>query len=133
MKASEAVFYPGQQVVLRSGSPIMTVNDFFSDNSWAGCFWFDCALGAERYEVKLPSTVLKLYNGESEIVSDALLVTPSVGDVVQLRGGGPLMTVEFVRINEFENNVSCIWFDEQCRSMAPYSGGFHSNALVIKS
>ncbi|MCF5838643.1 YodC family protein [Aeromonas veronii] len=133
MQSSEAIFYPGQQVILRSGSPIMTVNAFYDNDSYVDCFWFDTVIGIERYEARLPSRVLTLYV-ESEIASNTLqLPAPQVGDVVQLRSGGPSMTVEFVRLSDFDNNVSCIWFDEQCRTMTPCSGGFHPNALVLES
>jgi uncharacterized protein YodC (DUF2158 family) len=40
-------------------------------------------------------------------------MTPKVGDVVQLKSGGPLMTVTGVEAGmDGTPNVDCVWFDK---------------------
>ena len=46
------------------------------------------------------------------------------GDVVQLKSGGPLMTIE--KVNE-KNSYFCVWFDGN----SPATKSFHGTSLKI--
>jgi len=53
------------------------------------------------------------------------LPTPkfAIGDVVQLKSGGPLMTIE---THNASYNKDCIWYDEGIQKFA-----FHENCLKL--
>lgn len=123
-------FYPGQQVVLKSGGPIMTVNHVFRKDAVIDCIWFDLDFGPERYHARLSGDVLVPFQDQT-LSNGNVLQEVHVGNVVRLRSGGPSMTVEFVKANGFETKTSCLWFDR--RAMTPFSAGFHPNALVVES
>ncbi|MEV3802094.1 DUF2158 domain-containing protein [Aeromonas veronii] len=117
-------FYPGQLVWLKSGSSSMTVNEV-SSKGQATCVWFDYDKSPLRYEKKLPLHVLSSLPVPFDDF-DPHIGTFKVGDVVSLRSGGPLMTIEV--ISDF--NAECLWFDLDLREIMPLSGCFRLAALV---
>lgn len=52
-------FQPGDVVVIKSGSPKMTVW-FTSNDGWAYCYYFKSQSESISQEVKIPSSVLML-------------------------------------------------------------------------
>ncbi|MCS3833239.1 uncharacterized protein YodC (DUF2158 family) [Aeromonas veronii] len=117
-------FYPGQLVWLKSGSSSMTVNEVSSKDQ-ATCIWFDYDQSPLRYEKKLPFHVLSSLPVPAEDFAPRV-GDFKVGDVVSLRSGGPLMTIEVIR----EFNAECLWFDMELREIMPLSGTFCLAALV---
>ncbi|MFM4924891.1 DUF2158 domain-containing protein [Aeromonas dhakensis] len=128
--SEDVSFYPGQQVVLKSGGPVMTVNYVSRKDGFVDCIWFDLEFGPERYHTRFSCDVLVPFRDQT-LSSDSALQELRVGDVVKLRSGGPLMTIEIVKANGYESKTSCLWFDR--RAMTPFSYGFHPNALVVES
>jgi uncharacterized protein YodC (DUF2158 family) len=117
-------FYPGQLVWLKSGSSSMTVSEISSKDQ-ATCVWFDYDKSPLRYEKKLPLHVLASLNVPVEDF-DPRVGDFKVGDVVSLRSGGPLMTIQAIR----DFNAECLWFDMELREIMPLSGAFRLAALV---
>ncbi|WP_434664358.1 DUF2158 domain-containing protein [Aeromonas sp. NJAU223] len=127
---TNVTFYPGQQVVLRSGGPIMTVTHVSRKDGYVDCIWFDSKFGPNRYHTRLSGAVLVPLQVQA-ILNDGALQEVHVGDVVQLHSGGPSMTVDSVHVDGVTPKTVCLWFDP--REMAPLSAGFHPNALAIES
>lgn len=117
-------FYPGQLVWLKSGSSSMTVNEM-SSKGQATCVWFDYDRSPQRYEKKLPLHVLSSLPVPVNDF-DPCIGAFKAGDVVSLRSGGPLMTIETIR----DFNAECLWFDLELRESMPLSGIFCLAALV---
>ncbi|WP_425892667.1 DUF2158 domain-containing protein [Aeromonas veronii] len=117
-------FYPGQLVVLRSGSPVMTINSIYNNGeNVASCRWFASEACSEDFYVSVlkPHTVQSLQPHEN--------MEFSVGDVVHLRSdGSPAMTIESIRDDDSRKEVNCIWFDKT-NPRKSSSASFHPNAL----
>ncbi len=122
--SKESHFYPGQLVWLNSGSYNMTVNEV-SSKGYAICVWFENDKNPMRYEKKLPLCVLSSLSVQEEDF-DPRVGNFQVGDVVSLRSGGPLMTIQLIR----NFNAVCVWFDMELREVMPFSGSFNLAALV---
>ena len=43
----------------------------------------------------------------------------SIGDVVQLKSGGPIMTVVYV---DSDGNIDCVWFDNTEKKTGSFPG-----------
>ena len=52
------------------------------------------------------------------------------GDVVQLKSGGPKMTVVSIYEHEGESHATCEWFDDNDK---PHHRSFHALALDVSS
>ncbi|WP_323891718.1 DUF2158 domain-containing protein [Aeromonas caviae] len=121
------VFYPGQLVQLRSGSSTMTVNQIDPASNYVSCVWFDYEKSPELNEKRLAACVLEPLKVQTFSPNQSA-ETLQEGDVVKLRSGGPLITIQAIR----KDDAVCIWFDMALREIMPCSGNIHLNALFIE-
>lgn len=121
-------FYPGQQVILKSGGPLMTVNGISDDGLTIACRWFDTQLSPEICMEDFAVTLLQPYSRQS-LESDQIIEIEE-GSVVRLRSDGPLMTVQFVRESGYTRSAYCVWFDEKNRKNSSSSALVHPHALT---
>lgn len=127
---SDVQFYPGQQVILKSGGPIMTVHEvsFSSNGTSVACRWFDLNLTPEVCHEDFSTTILRVMARQEVGPTDKIVL--SAGTVVQLRSGGPLMTVQSVNESGDTRRCFCVWFDERNRKTTTSSMTFHPHAVV---
>ncbi|MGN5085922.1 DUF2158 domain-containing protein [Aeromonas hydrophila] len=121
-------FYPGQLVQLKSGSSIMTVNNVDPMSNYVSCVWFDYEKSPVLNEKRLAACVLEPLKVQTFSPNQSQSAIPlQEGDVVQLRSGGPLITIQAIR----KEDAVCIWFDMALREIMPCSGDIHLDALFI--
>ncbi|WP_421324700.1 DUF2158 domain-containing protein [Aeromonas veronii] len=125
---SDVQFYPGQQVILKSGGPIMTVHAVSPNGTSVACRWFDINLTPEACYEDFSTSVLRVLDIQGVGPTDKIAL--SEGAVVQLRSGGPLMTVQSVKESGDTRRCVCIWFDERNRKTTSSSITFHPHAVV---
>lgn len=126
---NDICFHPGELVRLRSGGPDMTVNYVRAGNQHVDCSWFDSTLSPEPFYATFQSNTLTLRKALP--IPGDLDEQLRAGQVVRLRSGGPAMTMEYYsRDNGSEQEVSCIWFDENSHKLS--SSLFHLHGLVIE-
>lgn len=121
--------YPGQQVMLKSGGPIMTVNEVSEDGKSVACRWFDLALTPDICHEEFSVSVLIACSDQTLHPDDRIGLEDS--SVVRLRSGGPLMTVQFVRESGDTRQSCCVWFDEKNRRHTSSSALLHPHAVVV--
>ena len=121
---TDVSFYPGQLVLLRSGGPVMTVNNiYYNGQHVVRCHWFASEVCTEDFcaSVLKPHTTQSLQPDEK--------VELSVGDVVYLRSdGSPAMTIESIRDDDSCKAVNCVWFDKT-NPRKSLSASFHPNTV----
>ena len=122
-------FYPGQIVVLKSGSPDMTVEDV-RENGTVLCSWFHALTSTELLTVVFNADTLRLGRGEPLDGYPDTQFHP--GQIVSLRSSGPRMTVSSVQDDEHIKQVSCVWFGANGKAQMPSSATVHPNALVVR-
>ncbi|MBO0407452.1 DUF2158 domain-containing protein [Aeromonas hydrophila] len=125
---SKVSVYPGQQVMLKSGGPIMTVNELSEDGKSVDCCWFNLALTPEICHEEFSVSVLIACAEQTLHPGDRIGLMES--SVVRLRSGGPLMTVQFVRESGDTRQSYCVWFDEKNRKQISSSALLHPHAVV---
>lgn len=122
-------FFPGQIVVLKSGSPDMTVEDV-RDNGTVLCSWFPALTSTESLTGVFNAETLRLGRGEPLDGYPDTQLHP--GQIVSLRSTGPRMTVSFVQDDAHVKQVSCVWFGANGKAHTPSSATFHPSALVVR-
>lgn len=124
---NDVQIYIGQVVTLRSGSPEMTVSNPHNGNGTVTCVWFQSDTSSELCCSEFHSATLSLINGQRPYGYQEERFEP--GQIVKLRSSvGPVMTVEFVRNNGSQQDVSCIWFGGDG---TPSTAFFYPAALVL--
>ncbi|MCZ0750236.1 DUF2158 domain-containing protein [Aeromonas enteropelogenes] len=118
---------PGQLVVLRSGSFDMTIDGVDQERQLATCVWFCPA--SERVQIEQFAVhSLSRVGSEPDTQQREYF---SLGEIVQLQSGGPLMTVTTVDDScGSEPFVGCIWLDPLQRQLTSLYAEFHPAALA---
>lgn len=120
-------FYSGQIVTLSSGGERMTVKPMGDDTHEVACVWFNLELGGQPIEWAFSSSVLRLAENQDDHSYAHVRFEP--GQVLQLRSGGPLMTVLSTERNNGVSHVSCIWLEKGSRN--PLVASFPSETLTV--
>lgn len=91
-------FNNGDTVRLKSGGPKMVFRTIKDDPESGLCTWFEgLSSNTDRFQIELLMRAL-----DNDMIG--------VGDVVQLKSGGPAMTVSSVIVDRGETHVYCKWF-----------------------
>lgn len=117
----------GNAVQLCSGGPLMTIASI--DGDTIGCKWFATLAATDVSATNLFPAILLRVSGPNEGVA-GWQGNPTIldlGDVVQLRSGGPLMTVSSVS----GTTIGCAWFSSTT-STAPNGITLNFSMLVLR-
>jgi uncharacterized protein YodC (DUF2158 family) len=117
----DSTFKAGDIVHLKSGGPDMTVSDLL--DSRVLCQWFHGRLR----EAIFPQGTLN-FSPEKNLVQEAKQMSLRVGDVVQLKSGGHVMTVSLIR----DLKAVCQWFDPNEKREKLHEGTFSHGALDLQ-
>ncbi|WP_322864517.1 DUF2158 domain-containing protein [Aeromonas allosaccharophila] len=111
---------PGEVVALQSGGQEMTVKSVSYDELSPDvervnvcCTWFNEVLGGQPIEYTFQRELLKLVGNESPYARQHTRFT--LGQVVKLRSGGPLMTIAGFEKTGDVRGFFCVWLDEHNR------------------